>query len=143
MTENLELLTFIHSNAEMGKTTMKQLLGIVENGNFKSLLESQAREYNEIYNISDEKIKGSQEQTKSINPLAKASVYMKINMNTMGNKTPSHISEMLIQGSTMGMIDIIKRIHQYKNADKTDLDLASRLLKFEENNINELKTYLQ
>ena len=59
------------------------------------------------------------------------------------NKTPSHISEMLIQGSTMGIIDITKKIKEYPNADKEILELANKLLKLEQNNVEECKKYLQ
>lgn len=46
-----------------------------------------------------------------------------INLNTLVNKTSSHISEMLIQGSTMGIIDITKRIKEYPNANKEILEV--------------------
>ncbi|WP_242878733.1 hypothetical protein [Clostridium beijerinckii] len=66
-----------------------------------------------------------------------------INLNTLVNKTSSHISEMMIQASTMGIIDITKRIKEYPNADKEILDLANKLLKLEQNNVEECKKYLQ
>jgi hypothetical protein len=54
-----------------------------------------------------------------------------MNLNTLVNKTPSHISEMLIQGSTMGIIDISKKIKEYTNVDKEIHDLANKLLQLE------------
>ncbi|ABR34193.1 hypothetical protein [Clostridium beijerinckii] len=88
-----------------------------------------------IYDTTDEKIKGLNEETKDINVFSKASTYVMINLNTLVNKTSSHISEMMIKGSVMGIIDITKRIKEYPNADKEILDLANKLLKLEQNNV--------
>ena len=68
---------------------------------------------------------------------------MMINMKTLLDNSPSHISEMLIQGGTMRIIDITKKIKEYPNADKEILNLADRLLKFEQKNIEESKKYLK
>ncbi|MNI90281.1 hypothetical protein D3C73_1477860 [compost metagenome] len=52
------------------------------------------------------------------------------------------MAEMLIQGSTMGIIDITKKIKEYKSQDQTILGLANKLLQFEQKNIDELKKFL-
>ncbi|GEA33523.1 MULTISPECIES: hypothetical protein [Clostridium] len=49
-----------------------------------------------IYDTTDEKIKELNEEIKDINVFSKASTYVMINLNTLVNKTSSHISEMLI-----------------------------------------------
>ena len=72
----------------------------------------------------------------------KITTYIMINMKTLTDKSPSHLSEMLIQGSTMGIIDATKRINQYDDADKDVLDLANRLLEFEKDNQEEWKKFL-
>ncbi|NOW03579.1 hypothetical protein [Clostridium beijerinckii] len=76
-----------------------------------------------IYDTTDAKIKVLNEETKDINVFSKASTYVMINLDTLVNKTSSHISEMMIQGSTMGIIDITKRIKEYPNADKEILEV--------------------
>ncbi len=65
-----------------------------------------------------------------------------INMQTMTDKTPSHISEMLMMGSNMGVINAVKSMKKYPSADPANVGLMDRLLKFEENNIQQLKTFL-
>jgi hypothetical protein len=55
-----------------------------------------------------------------------------ITMQTMTNKTASHISEMLIIGSNMGIID----------AEPSIVNLMEKLLRFEENNVQQLKQFL-
>lgn len=139
---NEELLNFIFKNAEMGKETTAQLIDIVEDENYKRILESQLEEYTRIYDISVQKLKKHNEEIKPINPFSKASAHTMINMRTLTNKSPSHISDMLIKGTTMGIVDMTKKIKEYPDADEEILDLANRLLELEEKNIEECKKYL-
>jgi hypothetical protein len=144
MDSNSELLTYIHQNAEMGKDTISHLIGVTKDPDFQTLLKSQYNEYNAINNISEKKLHTRTVSAKDISPLTKAAAYLSINLNTLANKSPSHISEMIIRGSTMGVIDITKKINEYsKTADKDVLELAGNLLTFEQRNIEECKKYLQ
>ena len=65
-----------------------------------------------------------------------------INMQTLSDKSPSHIAEMLMVGSNMGIINAIKNLKKYEHADKESLKLLKRLLRFEENNVQRLKAFL-
>jgi len=106
------------------------------------MLKSQLDEYKMIYDASDRKLKEIRKDAKELNPFSKISTYFMINLNTLMNKSSSHISEMMIQGSTMGIIDITKKLKEYNEADKEILDLADKLLKLEQNNVEECKKYL-
>ena len=142
MDGNIELLNYIYQNSEMGKDTLTQLIKMTTDENFKNNLQSQLNEYNSIFNEADEKLKSNNKESKSIGTLTKVSTYISINFNTLINKTPSHMAEMLIQGSTMGIIDITKKIKEYKSQDQTILGLANKLLQFEQKNIDDLKNFL-
>ena len=143
MDENIELLNYIHQNSEMGKDTLKKLVGIAKDENYKTMLQSQLNEYKMIYDVTDQKLRERNNEAKDINIFSKASSNVMLNLNTLTDKTPSHISEMLIQGSTMGIIDMTKKIKEYPNADKEFVDLANKLLTLEQNNVEECKKYLQ
>ena len=142
MNGNMELLNYIHQNSEMGQNTIKQLIEIVEDNPFNEVLQSQFNEYKKIFDLSEQKIEEQNKKAKGVNTLSKISTYMMINLKTLTDKSSSHISDMLIQGSTMGIIDITKKIKEYNNAYKEILDLADNLLKLEQRNIEELKKFL-
>lgn len=63
-------------------------------------------------------------------------------MQTLTNKTPSHISEMLIIGSNMGVIDVIKNIKKYQEAEREIVGVMEKLLRLEEKNIQKLKEFI-
>lgn len=143
MNGNVELLNYIYQNAEMGKNTISQLIGISQDEEYKKLLRSQLQEYISIYGSTDKKLKELNKDAKNINPFSKVTAYTMINFKTLADKTPSHLSEMLIQGSTMGIIDLTKKLKEYADADQEILSLANKLLEFEQNNVEECKKYLQ
>lgn len=142
MEGNIEFLNYIYQNAEMGKTTISQLIDIVKDQSFKQCLQSQLSEYNEIFDMADSKIKQFQEKSKGIGTMTKLKTYIMINMNTIKDKTASHIAEMMIQGSSMGIVDITKKLKEYNNGEQDIIELGKRLLKFEQQNIEEMKTFL-
>lgn len=142
MTGNVELLDYIYQNSEMGHNTIKQLLQMVDDVGFKHVLESQFKEYDKIFALSQGKLNQLDKEAKGIKVMSKISTYIMINLNTLTDKSASHISEMLIQGSTMGIIDITKKLKEYKDADTDIINMANTLLEFEKNNIEELKKFL-
>lgn len=142
MTGDAELLNFIHQNSQMGVDTINQLMGIIDDDNLKEHLNKQLSGYTDFHQKSKNMLNKNGFDEKKIGTFDKIKTYMMINMKTMKDKSPSHISEMMIIGSNMGIIDSIKKQHQYKNAEKNILDLMSNLQKFEENNVEKLKSFL-
>ncbi|WP_312369451.1 hypothetical protein [Lachnoclostridium sp.] len=142
MNGNAELLNFIYQNSQMGIETLHQIIGIVEDNKFKERLESQYREYKMINKESEKLLNSNGFDEKGISAFDKIRTYLMINIQTLTDKSTSHIAEMLIIGSNMGVIDAIKNLKKYENAKKEINELMDRLLKFEEDNIKELKEYL-
>ena len=67
---------------------------------------------------------------------------MMINLQTIKDKTPSHLAGMMIQGNTMGVIDMTKSLRENQAADPPVLALAQDLLSMQKGNIEEMKPYL-
>ena len=65
-----------------------------------------------------------------------------INFQTLTDKSTSHIAEMLIIGSNMGVINAIKNLRKYKETEPDIINLMKNLLDIEENNIKALKEFL-
>ena len=142
MTQDMALLNFIYQNAEMGKETIPKLTKIVEDVNFRRVLEDQLTEYQEIFDQSQKQLQDRHQKPEGLTGMEKASTYMALKMNTLTDKTSSHMAEMLIQGSTMGSVDIQKQLNKYSEADTDVRRLGERLLKTEQRNIEQLQQYL-
>lgn len=143
METNIELLNYIYQNAEMGKDSTEHLLKICEDNELKKVLQSQLSEYKKVFDIADNKIKSANKDPKELSSIAKLSTDIMLNLKTLKDKSSSHISEMMIQGSTMGIIDITKKLNEYNDASKDILDLGENLLKFQQEKIEEFKKFLK
>lgn len=142
MNGNAEMLNFIYQNSEMGVNTIGQIVELVKEPEFKKQLDSQLAEYEKINKEAKAMLNTHGYEEKGINSFDKLKTYLMINIQTLADKTASHISEMLIIGSNMGMIDAIKNIRKYSEAEKDIVKLMQRLLKFEEDNIKKLTEFL-
>ena len=76
--------------------------------------------------------------------MAQAAAISAIMMNTMVNSSTSKIAEMMINGSTMGIIDLGKRVKQAQSEGVSEdvVKIANDMMSFEEGNIQKMKTYL-
>ena len=143
MSADAEMLNFIYQNSQMGVETLNQLITMIDNEAFKKRIEAQLKEYEQIHEEAKKLLNRHGYDEKGIGTLEKIMAYLMIDMKTLMDKSSSHIAEMLIQGSNMGIIDAVKRINQYeKEAEKEVTALMKRLLKFEENNVERLKDAL-
>ena len=143
MSADAEMLNFIYQNSQMGVETLNQLIPMIDNEAFKKRIEAQLKEYEQIHEEAKKLLNRHGYDEKGIGALEKIMAYLMIDMKTLMDKSSSHMAEMLIQGSNMGIIDAVKRINQYeKEAEKEVTALMKRLLKFEENNVERLKEAL-
>ena len=137
MTQDMALLNFIYQNAEMGKETIPKLTKIVEDVNFRRVLEDQLTEYQEIFNKAEEKIQKEGGDAKGISTMERVSASTMLNLNTLLDKSNTHIAEMMLQGS-----NITKKLKECPDAEPETTRLAQRLLKMEERNLEQLKEFL-
>jgi hypothetical protein len=142
MDANIEMLNYIYQNSQMGQDTLDHLRKINKDENFKNLLDSQFNEYKNIYDTTEQKLRTMGKEAKEIGPITKMRTDVMINLDTLTDKTPSHISEMLIQGNSMGIIDITKKLREYKNVNPDIMSIGQQLLHLEQQNIEECKKFL-
>lgn len=142
MDGNTELLNYVYQNSQMGVETIDQLLDIIEDGAFKKQLTSQKGEYREINEEAEKLLNENGYDEKGISAFDKIRSYLMINIQTLADKSTSHVAEMMLTGSNMGIINAIRNIKKYDDADKNILNLMKKLLRFEENNMEKLKEFL-
>lgn len=145
MDENVELLEYIYKNAEMGMYTITELLKNLNNkeNKIKMVTEKELKEFEQFYKDSKKLLDKNNVPFKKNGTFTKMSASMGIKMETMKDNSDASIAHMLIQGITMGTVEIESKIENYKNVvSKTNLDLAKKYLKTLYNQIEELKKFL-
>ena len=145
MNENEEVLEYIYQTSNMGMQNTKDLINSLKgkDNKIKKILPEIEKNY-EKYVKETEKLLNKQElKAKPIGMMAKAMSKMNISKEMMNDNSDANIADMLIQGLTMGNLELTKHIDNYKEvADKKVIDLAKDLRKFGEEYIEKLKVYL-
>ena len=140
---SLELLKFIGQNARMGTITLSALEKALPEGEMKRSVVKQLKEYELIVRVSDDKLAAAGEDPKDINAVARTAATAMLGAQTVADKSESHIAEMIIIGSTRGVIEITRRLRDFREgADVDAADLGYRLLSIEQNNVDDMKHYL-
>lgn len=145
MNENLELLMHVYQTAEMGVYTTNNLLTLLMKKDNKIIhvLESELKEYEKYTKESEMLLEKYDVEAKSSGIMAKLSSDIGMSMETMKDNSDAAIAAMLIEGFTMGTVEMNIKINKYQNVCKKDiLSIAQNLLKFQENEIEKLKTFL-
>lgn len=145
MKEKNELLMHIYDVSYMGEYSTNKLLSTLKNKNnkIKSLLEDELKEYESYKKKSEKLLKKSKIEIPKTSILTKMSSNMGIMMETMKDNSDASIASMLIQGFTMGIVEMETKINNYKEeVDKNTIKLAKNLLKFQQKEIENLKTFM-
>ena len=90
-----------------------------------------------------EKIREANKQPEQESPVGKAMLWTSIQANTLLNTSTEHVADLMIQGNTRGITDLMKAVKANKGAKKEYCELAEELMDFEEKNIAQLKSYLK
>ena len=143
METEVKMLSDIHKNADMGQDTLRHVLEVSRDGKFSDVIRKQMEEYGEAFRKSGEMLKERQIQPKGEAPaLSKMMAHININRKSMQDMPTSRLAEMVIQGSTMGVTELSRQIHDYAGEDREVLDFARKQLKREEQNSEQLKKFL-
>lgn len=141
MNETTKLLNFIYQNSAMGVTTISQLLDIVREPDFRKHLQEELKGYTEIHKEARKLLENHGCDEKELTTLEKVRTYLMISMQTLMDSSASHVAEMMITGSNMGILDAEKHL-RHMQAEPDIQKLMKRLLKFEEENVQKLKSFL-
>lgn len=145
MNENLELMMHIYTSAEMGVYTTGQLLELLrkKENKIKHVLECELKEYEKFMRMSKTILEKNEETPKNSGMMAKLSSDMGMKFETMKDNSDPAIAQMLVEGMTMGTVDMTSKIDKYKTTCKRDfIKIARNYLKFQENEIEKLKTFM-
>lgn len=142
MNGNTELLNFVYQNAQMGVNTLTQLLDIVEEGDLTRHIRAQQEGYRAMEEEARKLLEENGCDEKGLSAFERIRTYLMIDLQTLGDKSASHVAEMLMIGSNMGVINAIKNLRKYGGAEKRIRALMERLQRFEEDNIQQLKKFL-
>lgn len=136
------LLTAIYQNVQTAMQSIDNILPSIESDALANELSKQESEYNVISKECEMIAKSEGIDIKENTIFEKMRLWSSIKISTLADKSTSHITEMLLIGTFMGVINCIKSENDYSYADKNLIELSNNLKKLEEENIESLKIFL-
>jgi len=136
-------LNNIYQCAKTGSRTISGLMPKIENANFRTDLKTQDDAYRSIQTEAAKQLMQMGETPSDISPFKKAGMWANVNMSTLLKTDASHLAELMISGSTMGITNVTKVMNNYQNPNPQVADLANRFIQNEQGNIDRMKVHLR
>lgn len=143
MNSDQRFLAFVHKNAAMGVGTIPQVLSLPQSRAMSRTLNSQLQEYRSIAARSQAYAGQRGARLKGPGSAALVMSGAVLRAQTAADPSTSKLAELMIRGSTMGTVQMTRRLHQLSHGTDRDLKaLGQQLLQAEERSIQELKRFL-
>ena len=142
MRKDVNMLNDICKNTEMGCEGIQCVLKYVESDKLKEALKAQHAEYERIYDDASAMLREWGESPEGIGTAAKIASEMSGIMGMVASDPDSKIAEMMMEGSTKGIIKVTRQLKEYGGDDEKIHRMASRLLDTERANLEQMKNYL-
>lgn len=145
MNENKELLEYLYKSSEMGRDSLTNLLKELNNkeNKLKGLISDELSEYEKYFKKSQKFLKKYKADISNNSLMTKIMSKQGIKKEVKDDNSDANVAHMLIEGLTMGVVDIETKINNFKDkADKDILNLCDKYLKFQQKEIDKLKKYL-
>lgn len=139
---SVEFLNKIYENETMGGESVSMLSEKVEDKEVLLELERQHSEYNKIAGDTVQALAQEKAVPKQQSPLAKMGVWSGVQLNTLTDRSNDKIAQMMIEGSTMGIIDLSRLMKEYSDIPEDYRKIAQKLIKLEEDGSQRMKQFL-
>ena len=140
--ENLNILDEVNKGATMGMDAISYVSEKAKDNNFKEVLDVEYNKYKKISTrVHDMYEHYSDKQPHETNSMTKAMTWYGIQMRTMMDSTTSKLSELLMQGTNMGIIEGRKLLNN-KETNQEIHDLLEEFVTMQEDSVEQLKKFL-
>lgn len=128
-----EVLAEVYRNTQLAIQSISNLLPQVDDESTRDELIRQHEEYEQFSAKTTMLAKDKGIELKEPNPFKKAMMWGSIKMNTLTDNSPSHIAEMMVQGTVMGITALKKSLGELSpEAHEEIRGLAEAFLELEE-----------
>lgn len=140
---NLDFIGEVYRNASVALESISDIMSEIDDEELKKEILSEHEGYENFITELTLYMKEKGYEIKDISGMKKAMMWSAIKMNTAFDDTRSHISELMIKGTVMGITELTKIINSSDCVtDEKAVQFAKRLLELEEDYEKNLKTFL-
>lgn len=140
---NSEVIAEIYRNAQLALQSITNILPEIEDTEIKEEIMREHEGYEKISGKAALMAKKADLEIKEPSPMKKAMMWSSIKMNTLADNSRSHIAQMMIQGTVMGVTSLKQTLTDSENAVEGDVKkLLKEAISMEEEYEEKLKKFL-
>ncbi len=141
--QNMNILDEVNKGATMGMDAISYVSEKVSDDEFKNVLDTEYAKYEKISERVNELYSNySAKEPHETNAMNKMMTWYGIQMKTMTDDTTSKLSELLMQGTNMGIIEGRRLLNQNPQADESVRNILNDFVVMQEDSVETLKKYL-
>lgn len=140
--DTINLLKECNAGGKSGTNSMEQVKPYIENEKLKSIIDKYNDKHIKIGEECHKMLNEFHEEEKDPQVSAKTFSWISTKIKLMKNDDTHEIADIMIDGCNMGIKSVSEYINKYKNASKDSMDLAKKLVKTEQEFMNELLRFL-
>ena len=140
---NVKVLDEVNKGTTMGMDAISYVTEKVGDERFKGVLDVEYGKYKKIANrVSDIYSQYSQAEPQETNKMGKMMTWYGVQMNKIKDKSNSKISELLMQGTNMGIIEGRRLLNNNPSIDNEVRQILNDFVVMQEDSVETLKKYL-
>jgi len=143
---NLNILDEVNKGATMGMHAIKMVGDKTQNADLKATLKTEYEKYNKISERIHELYSQitTEKKPHETNKMEKMMTWYGIQMKTITDDTPSKLSELLMQGTNMGIIEGRRLLNENQNTriDESVKNILNDFVSMQEDSVETLKKFL-
>lgn len=136
------VLNETYKNSKMGVSAIQNIMNKVDDNELSTDLSRQQAAYKNFMNRAEEQLRQNGEKPEKDSVVSQSMLWAGIQAKTIFDSTPGHIANMMIEGNTRGITDMMKVLHENKSAQSAYCEMANELMDFEQRAIEQLKYYI-
>ncbi len=141
--DNLNILDEVNKGATMGMDAISYVSEKVKDGDFKQVLDVEYNKYKDVSNrVNKLYANYSDKEPHETNAMNKMMTWYGIQMKTMTDDTTSKLSELLMQGTNMGIIEGRRLLNQHNEIEPDVEKILNEFVTMQEDSVETLKKYL-
>ena len=142
MNETVRLLQDVVRNARTGLDAVEQLMRRSQGGDMRGELAREREGYMAVKRDGERALDDAGARPEPAGPMAKAGMWLGLEAETLTDRSDAHIAEIVIQGATMGVIEMTKALNAYGGADPRARGIASQFVVQQNETIDRQKAFL-
>lgn len=141
--QNLNILDEVNKGATMGMDAISYVSEKVKDNNFKQVLDTEYNKYKDISTrVNNLYSNYSTKEPHETNAMNKMMTWYGIQMKTITDSSTSKLSELLMQGTNMGIIEGRRLLNQNNNIETDVKNILNDFVVMQEDSVETLKKYL-